>query len=225
MDWSYLAFSPDNLLYFFLTPHRWDNSVFIVILLGWGIFGLCKLDKPCADGFKTLSFNVLTLVILLALGVVLGGFYKGLFQFWLMGVVTLMVLLALLDAKLLSVPDWINFGVFFLVILGSVFFEGYAWLFSSKFIGGLALAGLFAILRIFGDMIARREVLGEGDIVFVASSGFLFGIQDALIGVFWGCVLGVVWAMILRLKGKKSYQIPLITFIVLGLCVGFFRGL
>ncbi|PAF46731.1 hypothetical protein BKH41_08740 [Helicobacter sp. 12S02232-10] len=222
MESDLLIFEGNNLLYFFLSPNSLDMTVLAVIILGWGIFGITRFDKHCRDVFDLMSFCVFVLALLLFLGLGVGFFYQGIFRFWAMAVFSLMLLLALVDLKKLAVPDWMNFGLFFIVIFGVVFFEGNGALFVNKLLDGFGLAGLFAVLRIFGDMIFKREVLGEGDIVFIASSGFLFGINDALSGIFVGCVFASAWGLFLRLFSKKIVKIPLITFIVLGLFFGFF---
>ncbi|PAF41415.1 prepilin peptidase [Helicobacter sp. 11S02596-1] len=214
--------SEDNFLYFFLSSGGFTPSVLAVIILGWAIFWGSRWDKNCSDVFASKPLNISVLALLSLLGLGVGFFYQGFFAFFAMGVFSVMLLLAFIDAKKLAVPDWLNFGLFFLVIFGAITFDPNIARFFQKMLEGLALAGLFAVLRIFGDMISKREILGEADIIFIASAGFLFGLDGALTGIFLGCVFGSAWALFLRLFGKKISKIPLITFIILGLFFGFF---
>ncbi|PAF51555.1 prepilin peptidase [Helicobacter sp. 13S00477-4] len=219
MDLSSFGFDKNIFLFFLISPNGFDTSVFGLIVLGWAIFWLVWYDnfRHCRGVFDSNVLNICILILLVFLGFGIGFLYQGIFEFWLMAVFSLMIFLALIDIKKFAVPDWLNFALLFLVILGVMIFDNSFYLSFEKLLEGFGLAGLFAIFRIFGDMIYKKEILGEGDIVFIASSGLLFGTENSLKGIFWGCVLGIFYILFSRLFGKSVFKIPLIAFILFGI--------
>lgn len=178
------------------------------------------ITKFSTDIWTSKIFNSVANLGVLIFPVVAGFFYDGVWSVWVAAVLMLSFLLAVIDAKIQAVPDWINFSLLFLAIFGMIIQDS----FNDRFFDGFSLAGLFATLKIFGDMIYKQEILGEGDIVFFASCGVLFGFYDSLIGLFWGCIFGCVYIGVNRIFGKKISKIPLITFVVPGLVFGFVLG-
>lgn len=220
-------FEKSNIFYTLISLKPFSKYHFIVIfgliLLSWGILKIAKFydQKFMISIWTSKVFNAISSFGVLILAILAGYFYEGIWSVWVTVVLTLGFLLAVIDSKIQAVPDWMNFALVFLSALGVILQDS----FRSEFLDGFSMAGLFAILKIFGDMICKQEILGEGDIVFFASCGFLFGVYDSLVGLFWGCIFGCVYVGIHRLFGKKISKIPLITFVVPGLAFGFMLGI
>lgn len=124
--------------------------------------------------------------------------------------ILLLLALSVIDLQTKQVPDSINFAALIFALVGGI-------LESRDFLGvlgsALSLAGLFTLLRFALQTTLRKESLGEGDIIVVATMGALLGWQVALIAVF----LSALFALIILLAiAKKNYQIPFIPFLLLG---------
>ncbi|PAF41820.1 prepilin peptidase [Helicobacter sp. 11S03491-1] len=227
MSYDLFVFGKNHFLYFLISPGHVGIDGLGLGLLGWILFEMSKYlnTRYCLNVFTKRISNISILIILMFFGFGIAYFYKGIFEIWLMVVLTLMFLLAFIDYKILGVPDWMNFALLFCIVLGCIYFGGENILLFDMFFEGLGLAGLFAILRIFGDMIYKKEILGEGDIVFGASSGLLFGIYNSLIAIFWGCVFASILVLFFKILGKNILKIPLITFMFIGLFFCFVMGI
>ncbi len=143
--------------------------------------------------------------------------YDGIFAPWLSVLMSMAIFLALLDQKFLAVPSWLNFSFLLVALAGLLGIWDFNHL-EEKLCLGLALGGFFALLQIFGREIFKKEVLGDGDIIFVIAMGWAFGMA-ALEAIFLGGILGVgiaVW------KSKRT--LPMISLMVLGIFVEFFLG-
>lgn len=149
-------------------------------------------------------------------GAILGAvsyFYENLWGGFLACFLSVALLLALIDQKYLCVPTWLNLLSVVVGFFGLFFSEDLLLDFAS----GFALAGILAFMQIMGRVILGREILGDGDVVFVIGVGFVFGLLGGFSALFWGSVAGVCNAIFKRKKG----EMPLISLIVAGLFLDF----
>lgn len=101
------------------------------------------------------------------------------------------------DCKYLAVLDRHNVAFLFLCFC-KVFFMSHS--FSSLFYDfaqvlfhALCAAGLLSLVLLLGKVFLKgKEILGEGDIIFCAGFGGLFGFTFLVGSIFWGCVLASV---------------------------------
>lgn len=230
---DFFDFDKTGLLYFLISPSGFGPDILGLIALGFGIFAFvqfvfymqAKSSKHDFDFLMTLLFSKTQSIVLIAFlfvgGFGIGYFYSGIFEIWLMIVFSFLILLSMIDYKILAVPDWINVTLFVCILIGVISFSENFW---DVLLGGFAISGLFALLRIFGDIIFGREVLGEGDIVFGSSIGMLLGIYDSLMSIFWGCFIACLCVIVGRIFGKKILKLPMITCISIGLLFCFIEG-
>lgn len=231
---DFFDFDKTSLLYLLISPSGFGVDILGLVALGIGIFAFTqflfymqiKSLKNDFDFLLTLLFtktqSVVLIVLLFAGGFGIGYLYGGIFEIWLMVVFSFLILLSMIDYKILAVPDWMNVALFVCILVGVIYFSENFW---DALLGGFAISGLFGLLRIFGDIIFNREVLGEGDIVFGASVGMLLGIYDSLMSVFWGCFIGCLCVIVSRFFGKKVLKLPMITCISIGLLFCFIEGI
>lgn len=231
---DFFDFDKTGLLYLLISPSGFGVHILGLIALGICIFAFTqvvfyiqiKYSKNDSDFLSILLFSKIQSVILLTL-ILIGGFgigylYSGVSEIWLMIVFSFLMLLSMIDYKILAVPDWMNVALFVCVFVGAISFSGNFW---DVLLGGFAISGLFGLLRIFGDIIFNREVLGEGDVVFGASIGMLLGVYDSLMSIFWGCFIVCLCVIIGRIFGKRVLKLPMITCISIGLLFCFIEGI
>lgn len=79
---------------------------------------------------------------------------------------------------------------------------------------GLLFMGTFAFLRFFVSALAKKEVMGEADIIIAGIIGALLGIKLGLAAIYISAVIALIVFMIIR---KKGYELAFIPFLALGL--------
>lgn len=79
---------------------------------------------------------------------------------------------------------------------------------------GLLFMGAFAFLRFFISALAKKEVMGEADIIIAGIIGALLGIKLGLAAIYISAVIALIVFMIIR---KKGYELAFIPFLALGL--------
>ena len=108
-----------------------------------------------------------------------------------------MFVLCAFDCKYLAVLDWHNVA-FLALCLCKVFFMSHSFYglfydFIQVLLHALCAAGLLSLALLLDKvLLGGKEILGEGDIIFCAGFGGLFGFTFLIGSIFWGCVLASV---------------------------------
>ncbi|MCE3039175.1 hypothetical protein [Helicobacter anatolicus] len=126
-------------------------------------------------------------------------------------------LLMIFDYKYFFVPALWNFLLCMIGVAGLYFYR-IDW--HLLFIESLAMAGAFSVMQIFGRVVLKKEILGDGDIIFIFAWVMLFGFLESLFAMMFGGIVGIVFASI---KNKK--KVPLIPVIILGTFMEFLLGM
>jgi leader peptidase (prepilin peptidase)/N-methyltransferase len=111
--------------------------------------------------------------------------------------VTLMIGIAITDAKHYVIPDGFTIsGLIWVIVtaLVAAFIHSdssFANLYDAM-MGALAGAGAIAIAGWLGEAALKREAMGFGDVTLMAVIGAALGPQRALLTIFLGAALGVV---------------------------------
>lgn len=121
-------------------------------------------------------------------------------------VFTLLLALSIIDLRYKAVPDALSLPALILA-----FCEGEPLVSLQN---GLILMGAFTLLRFFVSALAKKEVMGEADIIIAGIMGALLGIKLGLIAIYISAVIALIAFMIVR---KKGYELPFIPFLALGL--------
>ena len=82
---------------------------------------------------------------------------------------------------------------------------------TNSLLGIVVAGGLFAIVAIVGKLLFGKEVLGAGDIKFIAAVGACFGLYPPawFFVIFVGSVIGTIMGLVLMLLGKGKWFTPL----------------
>lgn len=145
-------------------------------------------------------------------------FYSyGDFSIWLGSFLAVAFLLMIFDYKYFFVPALWNFLLCMIGVAGLYFYR-IDW--HLLFIESLAMAGAFSVMQIFGRVVLKKEILGDGDIIFIFAWVMLFGFLESLFAMMFGGIVGIVFASI---KNKK--KVPLIPVIILGTFMEFLLGM
>ena len=123
--------------------------------------------------------------------------------------------LSLFDLKFYWLPSFITISGLFIGLISSLFISIYKNFDFSYFLNSLSTALLgyliFLTLRVFGEKIFRKPVLGQGDEKLFALLGSFLGIKGLLI-TFWlsfnSAGIFVIIGLLFK-KLKRDQQIPL----------------
>ena len=139
------------------------------------------------------------------------------------------IILCLFDLKFFWLPSFITFSGLLISFISSLFISIYEGFNFKYFLTSLSAALLgyliFLVLRIIGEKIFRKPVLGKGDEKLVALLGSFLGIQGLLITIwltFNSAGIFILAALFLK-KLNRNQKIPLGIFLsISGLAVWYF---
>lgn len=145
--------------------------------------------------------------------------------FWL-GVGVALLLVAVFDFKYGIIPDSLNGGLLFWVLLyriGLVLTDKMMvrdfWL---AVISGLTLTGFFYLLY----WITKRKGFGLGDVKLAPSLGLMLGWPRIVVGIMAAFFTGAAVSLILLIGGKKKWKETIVfsPFLTLGSLIGLWWG-
>lgn len=184
-----------------LKPYH-NIPVLSYIFLG-GKCGFCKARISIMYPIIELISAVIAYVVYLKFGYNFEALSIGLS-------ILLFFALCVIDLKTLEVPDSVNFAAFIFALIGGILhFGDFLFVVASA----LSLAGFMTLLRFAMQNVVKKDVLGEGDIIVIATMGALLGWKITLFAIFLSAVFALVVLLILS---KKDYKVPFVPFLFLG---------
>lgn len=134
-------------------------------------------------------------------------------------VFSLLLGLSMIDLRYKAVPDSLNLSALTLSIFASP-------LILSNLINALLFAGGFSLLRFYVSYFAKKEALGEADIMIAATIGAMVGLKLGAVAIFLSAIIALPVFIIIR---EKDYEVPFIPFLALALFIvymadDFFNG-
>lgn len=143
----------------------------------------------------------------------------GQYMWFVFIVLAILFVLSYIDCICLAIPDWLNFALLFLVFGGLYYFS---LLSLESFVSAFGVCGAFALLRIFGEFIFKKEIMGEADIVVLASMGGMISfIPSVYLSLLASClaICYIVLVGIIHIKGKQialtQIKLPFVCFLSL----------
>lgn len=139
---------------------------------------------------------------------------------WFMFVIlSVLFVLSYIDCVCLAIPDWLNFALLFFIFGGLYYFSVLSF---DHFLSAFGVCGAFALLRIFGEFVFKKEIMGEADIVVLASMGALLSIIPSIylsIVASFLAIIYIVFVSVIHLKGKQialsQIKLPFVCFLSL----------
>ncbi len=93
---------------------------------------------------------------------------------------------------------------------------------SQYLVSSLVIFLVLFLMMVLGKKIAKKEVLGGGDVKLYVFIGMVLSIPLSFLSLFLASLFGVVFALIK--KKKAEAYLPLVPFIFLGVLVSYFYG-
>lgn len=123
-----------------------------------------------------------------------------------------------IDAKHRIIPDALTYPAMFLGlvcagVLPEVWGTGKWYRAVLLSLASGLIPGLFlAVFALVGEKLAKREVLGWGDVKFIAATGMLLGLPGALFTLFAGSLSGSIGGTVCALRRRRSLRSTAIAF-------------
>jgi len=213
------------------TPIRWFDNIPIV---SWLVLrGRCRsCREPISPRYvivETLT-GVLFALLLLKVGAEQQPPFTAPLYFTM---AMLCVTTAWIDFEHRLIPDATTYPA---IVLGLAFSAAFpsAWGVKSHLVSGLlalgsgaAAGGALALFALAGRAIAKREVIGWGDVKFVTAAGVLLGLPGALFAMLAGSLLGTLYGVGCAVRSRRPLartSIPLGPFLAAGCLAWMFAG-
>jgi len=153
---------------------------------------------------------------------------------------SVLVVIAFIDSSHKIIPDRFIILLLFLSIIAMIFCDDLV--FYERIIGFALGGGILFTFYLVGRMIAKREVMGLGDIKLMAVSGLIIGWKGILLALFTGSILASIVLFLHQLNKMKKIKIenknnnsvdltnlkneeyPLAPFLVIGIIFALFVG-
>ena len=215
------------------TPIKWYDNIPLVSYLVLG--GKCR---ACKQHYSMRYFIVeLICGTLFTLAVLSAGLQKQPMAISAFNCIAIFyaVGIAWIDAEYRIIPDKLSYPVILAgLILSCCFPEVWGnaettWLTALGFsaASGAFPALFLALFAIAGKHIARKEVIGWGDVKYILASGILTGLPGAIFSLFFASFSGTVYGVVCGLISKrplKRTSIPLGPFLAAGTLIWIFAG-
>lgn len=171
---------------------KWYHNI---PLFSWlflkGKCGFCK--EPISKQYPIIEFITGILGVLSYLNA--GFTIHGLMVFLTFST---LICISMIDFKYKMVPDSL-----------SILALGFAILHSSNIIEsiqfGLLMIGFFATLRITGEFVFRKEIMGEGDLMIAGIIGAMLpSFQESMSSIFVTAIITLIPSLYFRFKSKNA---------------------
>lgn len=126
---------------------------------------------------------------------------------------SLFIICSFTDIKHKIIPNKVTYFVIIFSLAMAFVFPGYTGKdgrfsgFLNSFFGFVAGGGSLALVSFAGSRIFKKEVLGFGDVKFIAAVGACFGLIPSVwfFAIFVGSFLGLIFGLILIFTGEKHF--------------------
>ncbi len=181
---------------------KWYHNIplFSWLFLG-GKCAFCKEPIPLRYPFVELFNAIIWLAIYLKIGLV-----------WYMPFVALsfsmLLALSMIDIKYYAVPDSLNFAALLFALIQKDFF--------THFIDAAIAAFGFWLLGFIVSKLAKKDSLGEADIIVAATMAALLGFPLFFIAMFLSAILAIVPSLL-----AKDTMVPFVPFLALATLISY----
>ncbi len=135
-----------------------------------------------------------------------------------------LIVTAFVDYAEQIIPNKVLLTVLIAGLLLNVSFRVFPW--KEAFLGLLVSGVVFLVVALVGTRVFKKESMGMGDVKLAAVLGFFLGWQMALLSLYIGFVLALLFFISLKFidKQPKNNYIPMAPFFSIGVVILIFWG-
>ncbi|MCB0834369.1 MAG: prepilin peptidase [Bacteroidetes bacterium] len=190
------------------------------------VWGYAVQKGRCSSCGHPISIRYLVLEVVCGLMLIAGFLHFGFTMAWVkysfLGY--LLLAMSIVDHDYKIIPNKLNLtglilGLTFALVQGEQAF-------SDAFVGGLAGAFSFLMIRVVGTAAFKKEAMGLGDVKLAGVLGVFLGVQLLIAGVFFAFLLLTVvgWARALKDRRVGHREIPLAPYLCAGTVAALIAG-
>lgn len=161
---------------------------------------------------RQLNYFKETLVVMVTFGIIVFNEYEGFQALLLMGVVTILITIYIIDLKTMIIPDTLNLSIILIGIV-QIFINTTLW--KNRLISGIILITFLAVIVII-EKIMKREIIGGGDLKLLVSLGIVSGLMMVLQMLLISSILGIICEEIKQRGREKKEAFAFGPYLVVG---------
>lgn len=172
-------------------------------------------------GRRGFIIELVTAVSILVLAQIFGWSWLTL---WYILVVIILVPIAAIDIEFQIIPD--SLLLVGLIPVAGLWITNYTTAILTYILGGLVLGAGLLTVAIVGRWIYKQDVMGFGDVKFVAWMGLILGWKIGLVALGLGFFLATMIFLVMMPLGKVRFkqEVPFGPFLVGGMYLGMIYG-
>ena len=186
------------------------------------IFSFLFLGRKCSKCKQKISWFYSIFEFLTGLLFVISYWIFG-FSFELLlslTLVSVLVIVIISDYQTFTIPDEILIFGIIMISIELLIMNGFSYLIGS-YINGLISFGIMFLIKIFGDVIFKKESMGGGDIKLMFLFGMVLGWEGALISIFLSSFIAFPVSLVILII-KKDHVLPFGPFLSVACLILFF---
>lgn len=189
--------------------------IFSFLILGGKCYK-CKSTIPVLSTLIELLTGCLFAIAYLKFGLTVNLLIALLF-------ISMLVIIIVSDIRYMIICDEVLIFFNLCIIICMLFNIGIEKTCYGILIGASSFAIMFMI-KMFGDLIFKRESMGGGDIKLMFTFGLVMGIVNSISSIFLASFIGLPISLIL-VKDKKNHEIPFGPYLAIAALILYLSGI
>lgn len=137
--------------------------------------------------------------------------------------ISLLLIIMISDYQTMIIPDEVLICSSILIILTNLIHLGVKETFNTILNGGVAFLFMY-LLKLFGDIVFKKESMGGGDIKLMFVFGLVLGWPTAILSVFFSSFIGLPASIVLMAK-NNNHEIPFGPFLAVSAIILLLTGI
>ena len=133
---------------------------------------------------------------------------------------SMLVIITISDLSSYIIPDSVLLICFILIFI--IYLFTYKTFAFDHLINGIISFGFMYAVKLIGNLVFKRESMGDGDINLMGVVGMIIGYKKVIISLFLASYLGSPYAIYVMVKKNVNHELPFGPFLALASLILFF---
>ena len=126
---------------------------------------------------------------------------------------SMLVIITISDLSSYIIPDSVLLICFILIFI--IYLFTYKTFAFDHLINGIISFGFMYAVKLIGNLVFKRESMGDGDIKLMGVVGMIIGYKKVIISLFLASYLGLPYAIYVMVKKNVNHELPFGPFLAL----------
>ena len=136
---------------------------------------------------------------------------------------SMLLIIIISDYQTMIIPDEVLIVFSVLILIVEYLIGGFPKL-GISILSGAGSFLVMLLLKLFGDLLFKKESMGGGDIKLLGVYGIVLGFSMSIVSIFLAAIIGLPISLII-LKKKKTHEIPFGPFLAISAIIIFLTQL